>query len=118
MSKKTQSEARPELSHLDDVDEEGELPTVGTDVVVQNKVPEFTDIKVKSRLDKTQPTRINSTSKFTKKQKNEIDEEDEMSNQRNYGDKEAGEELNESSIGSESDFADLEFADGNNVDVE
>ena len=104
--KEIESEQR-DLNPADEHDQQGiadddELPTVGTDVMVQHKVPEFTDIKVKSKLDRTQPSRVES-SKFSKENLNSAP---------GLGNGDGGvEERQMSDIGSQSDFGDLEFAD-------
>jgi hypothetical protein len=65
---------------------EDDLATVGADIKMGKVVPQFTEIKVKSKLDHSQPTRID---------RNDAD----------------GQTEGKHEDGSESDFGDLEFAD-------
>lgn len=67
---------------------EDDLPTVGADIKMGKVVPQFTEIKVKSKLDHSQPTRV-----------------DKADVEKTIGD--GGHQKDKS----ESDFGDLEFAD-------
>jgi len=66
---------------------EDDLPTVGADIKMGKVVPQFTEIKVKSKLDHSQPTRVDKA------------------------DAEGTDGQNDHADNSESDFGDLEFAD-------